>query len=137
MNKIVIIAIIAVVLLVAIGGVVYFFVLAPGNDEPEPIVEINYSMDETYSNLSDGKILKYKMVIVYTNEEFSATLDENKIKLVNAVDEVIRTKDSETIGRPNGKERLREELKETVIEVLETDSETIFDVIFETFISQG
>ncbi|GAU79866.1 flagellar basal body-associated protein FliL [Fusibacter sp. 3D3] len=140
MNKKILIIIAVAVLLVSIIGVVLVvFVLNKSDTEPE-IVYLEYKLDEGYSNLSDvdsNKIIKYKVTIEYTNADVLALLDKNKTKIVNNIDEIMRATSSEDIDKPNGKQRIRDRIKEMVIEVLESDEETITDVYIQPFIVQG
>ncbi|MBF4691735.1 flagellar basal body-associated FliL family protein [Fusibacter ferrireducens] len=140
MNKKMLIIIAAVVLLlVVIGGVVFVFVINKPETEPE-IVYLEYRLDEGYSNLADvdsNKIIKYQVTIEYTNADTLALLDKNKTKIVNNIDEIMRITSSEDIDKPNGKQRIRDRIKEMVIEVLDSDEETITDVYIQPFIVQG
>lgn len=49
----------------------------------------------------------------------------------------MRITSSEDIDKPNGKQRIRDRIKEMVIEVLDSDEETITDVYIQPFIVQG
>ncbi len=49
----------------------------------------------------------------------------------------LRTKSFETLNKTNGQERVREEIRDMIIETLETDGETITNVYFLQFIIQG
>ncbi|WP_430882785.1 flagellar basal body-associated FliL family protein [Fusibacter sp. JL216-2] len=137
MNKTVIIIVAAVVLLAIVGGGV-FFVMSSGSDEPEPVVYAEYEVGELYTNLADeSKILKFNMVVEYTDETILESLTTNKTKIVNNVYEIFRRKTYEQTQSPSFQERTREEIKEMIIEVLETDAETITNVYFLQFIIQG
>jgi len=138
-KKLIIIIAVAVVLLLVVGAVVFVFVLSKPKAEPE-IVYLEYKLDEAYSNLGDegsSKIIKYQVTIEYTNADVLAELDKNKTKIVNNIDEIMRSTLSEDIDKPNGKQRIRDRIKEMVIEVLESDEETITDVYIQPFIVQG
>jgi len=140
MNKKVIIIIVAAVLaLVLIGVVVFVFVLGADNKEPV-IVYSEYQLDEAYSNLADEggtKIIKYQVVIEYTDSTILETLDSNKTKIVNNIDELMRSSYSEDLMKPNGKEKMRQKIQDMIIEVLETDDTVISDVFIAPFIIQG
>lgn len=140
MNKKMLIIIAAVVLLlVIIGGVVFVVVFKKPAAEPE-IVYLEYKLDEGYSNLADvgsNKIIKYQVTIEYTNADALALLDKNKTKIINNIDEIMRITSSEDIDKPNGKQRIRDRIREMVIEVLDSDEETITDVYIQPFIVQG
>lgn len=136
MKKVIIIAVTVFLLIVAVGLVLFLFVF---NSDAEPeIVYSEYAIGELYTNIADeGKILKISMVIEYTDKDLLVKFDSNKSKLINNVYEIFRSKTYETLSKPNGQERVREELKEMVIETLDSDSETITDVYFTQFIIQG
>ena len=140
MNKKLVIIIVAAVLVLTIVGVVLFvFVLNKPKEEPE-IVYLEYKLDEAYSNLSDAgsnKIIKYQVTIEYTNADTLALLDKNKTKIINNIDEIMRTTSSEDVDKPNGKQRIRDRIKDMVIEALDSDEETITDVYIQPFIVQG
>lgn len=139
MNKKILIIIVAVVLVLVIGGGVAVFLLTREPKE-EPIVYFEYTFAEEYSNLADQdskKIVKYQVTIEYTNEELLATLDANKTKIRNNVDEIMRATLSEDIEKTNGKQRLRDRILQMVIEVLESDEETITNIYLQPFVIQG
>ena len=139
MNKKMIIIIAAVALVVIIGaGVTVFLMTRP----PEEVVltYFEYSFDEEYSNLADKeskKIVKYQVTIEYTNEEMVAVFDQNRTKIRNNIDEIMRATTSEDIEKTNGKERLRDRIKQMIIEELESDEEIITNIYLQPFVIQG
>jgi len=140
MNKKLIIIIAAVVLLlVVVGGVVVVFVL--GGDGKEPVIVYSeYSLDEAYSNLADEggtKIIKYQVVIEYTDEAILTEIEKNKTKIVNNIDELMRAALSEDLMKTNGKEKMRQRIQDMVIETLESDEEVISNIYIAPFIIQG
>lgn len=140
MNKKLIIIIVAAVLLLAIVGVVLFVFVFGKASQPKPVVYLEYRLSEAYSNLADQgsrKIIKYQVTIEYTDEKILADLDKNKTKIINNIDEIMRSTSSEDIDKPNGKQRIRDRIKDMVIEVLETDDEVITDIYIQPFIVQG
>ncbi len=137
MNRTVIIIIAAVILLSIIGAAVFFLVINR-DTEPEPVVYIEYEVGEMYTNLADEKkIMKFNMVIEYTDETLLDQITTNKSKIVNNVYEIFRRKTYEQTQSPSFQERAREEIKEMIIEILESDAETITNVYFLQFIIQG
>ena len=139
MNKKMLIIIIAVVLLVVVGAVVAV-VLLTREPKVEPLVYYEYVFDEEYSNLANEaskKIVKYVVTIEYTSEEMTAIFDKNKTKIRNNVDEIMRATTSEEIEKTNGKQRLRDRIKDMVIEVLESDEEVITNIYLQPFVIQG
>jgi len=137
MNKTIIIIIAVVVLLAIVGGGVFFLVLNK-SDEPDPVVYIEYEMGELYTNLADErKILKFNMVIEYTDETLVDVIGINKSRITNNIYEIFRRKTYEQTQSPSFQERTREEIKEMIIEILESDAETITNVYFLQFIIQG
>lgn len=138
-KKLIIIIAAAVLLLTIIGVVVVVFVL--GGSEKEPVIVYSeYQLDEEYSNLADEggtKIIKYQVVIEYTDEAIVTELDANKTKIVNNIDELMRSSYSEDLMLPNGKEKMRQKIQDMVIEILETDEEVITNVYISPFIIQG
>ena len=138
MNKKIIIIIAAVLILAIIGGVVAFMLLR--TPEEKPIVYFEFPLDEEYSNLADeggNKIVKYIVIIEYTNEEILESLTKNKTKIRNNIDEIMRSTYSEDIAKVNGKQRLREKIQNMVIEVLESDEEVITNIYIQPFVVQG
>lgn len=139
MNKKLIIIIAAVVLVVIVGAVAAVFLLT-GEKAEKPIVYYEYSFSEEYSNLADQtsrKIVKYQITIEYTDEAFAAVIDANKTKIRNNIDEIMRATTSEEIERTNGKQRLRDRVRNMIIEELETDEETITNIYILPFVIQG
>lgn len=137
MNKKLIIIIAAVVLLAVIGAGAFFMVMNK-SDEPEPVVYIEYELGELYTNIADeSKILKFNVVIEYTDETLLDGLNQNKTKITNNIYEIFRRKTYDQTQSPSFQERTREEIKEMIIETLESDAETITNVYFLQFIIQG
>lgn len=139
MNKKMLI-IIAAVVLVIIVGVVAAVLLLGGEKKEKPIVYYEYTLGEEYSNLADQesrKIVKYQITIEYTNEDFLAVLEANKTKIRNNIDEIMRATNSEDIEKTNGKQRLRDRIRNMVIEELESDEDTITNIYIQPFVIQG
>lgn len=138
-NKKLLIIIIAVVGVLVIGGVAAVFLLS-GDKGPKPIVYSEYTFDEEYSNLADEnsqKIVKYQVTIEYTDEAFGDKIASNKTQIRNNIDEIMRATLSADIEKPNGKQKLRNRIRDMVIEVLESDEETISNVYIQPFVIQG
>jgi len=138
MKKPILFAIIGVVLLAVIGAALYFFVFAKKEPVDVPITYLEYPLDERYTNIKDPKmILKFSMIIQYTDETLTPEFDLNKTKINNNVLQYFRTKSAEQLNAVNGQERVREDLLEMIIEVMGSDTETITDILFDQFIIQG
>lgn len=139
MNKKMLI-IIAAVVLVVIVGIVAAVLLLGGEKKEKPIVYYEFTLGEEYSNLADQesrKIVKYQITIEYTNEDFLAVLEANKTKIRNNIDEIMRATNSEDIEKTNGKQRLRDRIRNMVIEELESDEDTITNIYIQPFVIQG
>jgi len=137
MKKIIIIAGIALVVILAIAAGLYFFVFNKKDPVDVPVVVLEFSLDEMYSNIADpGKILKSQIVIQYTDETLADKLTSNTTRIVNDINQLYRTKTLEQISAPNGQERLRADILELVQEILEADPEQVTDVLFLNFIVQ-
>lgn len=135
MKKMIIIGISVLVLLIIIGVALFMFVLNP---KEKPIVYSEFEFGELYTNISDeSKILKFNLTIEYTDEEMLTQLTTNKSKITNNIYEMFRTKSFETLNKTNGQQRMRDEIRDMIIETLETDGETITNVYFLQFIIQG
>lgn len=135
MKKMIIIGVSVLVLLIIIGVVLFMFVLNP---KEKPIVYSEFEFGELYTNIADeSKILKFNLTIEYTNEEMLTQLTTNKSKITNNIYEMFRTKSFETLNKTNGQQRMRDEIRDMIIETLETDGETITNVYFLQFIIQG
>jgi flagellar basal body-associated protein FliL len=129
----------AVVLVVIVGAVAAVFLLT-GEKKEKPIVYYEYTFSEEYSNLADQasrKIVKYQITIEYTDSKFLPVLDANKTKIRNNIDEIMRATTSEEIERTNGKQRLRDRIRNMIIEELETDEDTITNIYIQPFVIQG
>lgn len=139
MNKKMLIIIAAVVLVVIVGAVAAVLLLG-GEKKEKPIVYYEYTLGEEYSNLADQssrKIVKYQITIEYTNDKFLPVLEANKTKIRNNIDEIMRATTSEEIERTNGKQRLRDRIRNMVIEELESDEDTITNIYIQPFVIQG
>lgn len=139
MNKKIIMIIAAVLLVLILGGGVIAFLLLRGPQE-RPIVYYERHLAEEYSNLADTdrpKIVKYRVTIEYTDSDILPLIEQNETKIRNYIDEIMRATFSEDIARPNGKQRLRERIQNMVIDVLESDEETITNIYIQPFVVQG
>jgi len=142
MKKIIIFGGIALVLIIA-AVLVFVFVLG-GDDEgkAEDLPEIKYQFEENYTNIPVGdedgnyKILKYQMTIVYTDEEFTEIFPVKADDITDFLNGYFRDKTLDTINRKNGKERVKEEILEQLIELLETDADNLKRVLLTQFIIQ-
>ncbi len=137
------IIIIAVLALAIAGILVYVFVFSGDEEkEPEPLEEIAFKLPEMYTNIPVGdennsyKILKLQMTIMYTNPEYAETLELKKDEIQDFVNGYFRDKTLDTINRKNGKERVKEEIREGIIEYLGTDETNITKILFPQFIIQ-
>jgi len=142
MKKIIIFGGIALVLIIA-AVLVFVFVLG-GDDEGkvEDLPEIKYQFEENYTNIPVGdedgnyKILKYQMTIVYTDEEFTEIFPVKADDITDFLNGYFRDKTLDTINRKNGKERIKEEILEQLIDLLETDADNLKRVLLTQFIIQ-
>ncbi|MDM8533114.1 flagellar basal body-associated FliL family protein, partial [Clostridiaceae bacterium HSG29] len=69
--------------------------------------------------------------------EVLVQINKKKTALVNNINELFRREKYEDISKETGMQRLREKIKQMVIETLESDSDKITNIYFETFIIQG
>jgi flagellar basal body-associated protein FliL len=67
----------------------------------------------------------------------AAVFEANKTKIRNNIDEIMRATLSTDIEKANGKQKLRDKIKDMVIEVLESDEETITNIYIQPFVIQG
>lgn len=133
----------AVLLIVAV--VVFFFVL-PKDDEGEkkekPAEELFFQFEELYTNIplddesGEYKILKLQMTLVYTNPDTEDALIVRQAEVVDYLNGYFRDITVETVNRRNGKERVKEEILERLIEIFETDSDDFTKVLLTQFIIQ-
>lgn len=137
MKKMMMIGGIVLVLVIAIVASLFVFVFNK-SDEPDPVVYSEYQLGVQYTNIKDeNKILKFNIAIEYTNADISSMFDSNKSKIINNIYQIFRSKDFDDLMKTNSQERVREEIKDMIIETLESDAETITDVYFLEFIIQG
>jgi|LGVE01.1.fsa_nt_gb flagellar basal body-associated protein FliL len=136
MKKIIIIGVIAVVLIV--GGILAYFLVFNSEPKEVEIVYFEYEFDEDYLNLADaGKIAKVIVVIEYTDEAILEQLKSKNTVLVNNINELFRREKYEDVSKATGMQRLREKIKQMVVETLESDTDIITNVYFKVFIIQG
>jgi flagellar basal body-associated protein FliL len=142
MKKMMLFGGIGLVVVVAIVLVVVFVVLPGGDKEPKPKEELKYQLEEMYTNIPVGdeegnyKILKLQMTIVYTDEDYTESLPTRADEIIDFLNGYFRDTTLETVNRKNGKERIKEEIAEELIELLETDAENIKRVLLTQFIIQ-
>lgn len=137
MSKKIIIIIVAVVLVVVIGAVAAIFILRKPAEE-KPLVYSEFELGEMYTNIADEKkILKFNLIIEYTDEEILEAINKNKSVITNNIYEIFRRKTYEQTKSSSFQERTREEIREMIIESLQSDGEVISNVYFLQFIIQG
>ena len=142
MKKIIMIGGIALVLIIV--ALVVIFVVLPGDGEVKVVEleELKYQLAENYTNIPVGdengtyKILKYQMTIVYTDEEYTELLPKREDDMIDFLNGYFRDKTLDTINRKNGKERIKEEILEQLLEMFETDNDNIKRVLLTQFIVQ-
>jgi flagellar basal body-associated protein FliL len=140
MKKMLIFGGIGLVIVIAAVVVVVFFVL-PG-DEDKELPDIKFALEEMYTNIPVGdeegnyKILKLQMTIIYKDTEFTGVFTKRSDEIIDFVNGYFRDVSLDTVNRKNGKERVKEEITEELIDLLETDAENIRTVIFPQFIIQ-
>lgn len=138
MKKMIIIGV-AVLVVLSIVGVVLFMFVFNKEDKPKEVVLTEFVLGEMYTNIADpGKILKISINVEHAqDEELLAKLTANKSKIINNINAICRSKTYEDLGKKNAQERLAEEMREMIIEVTESDEESITNVYFLVFIIQG
>ncbi len=136
-KKIIIIALVVVILIAVIGGVV-FVMLSSKDKEPAEPTYFEYEMGEMYTNLADEKkILKFNVIIQYTDEKVLEQLNKNKSAIINNIYEIFRKKTYEQTQSASFQERVREEIRDMIIETTKSTGEAISNVYFLVFIIQG
>lgn len=139
-NKMFLVIVILAVVLIVTAGVVVVLLMNKQAPKDVPIVYHEFVLDEAYSNLADAnskKIVKYGVIIQYTDEKLLDVLTKNTNKIMNNIDEIMRTTKAADIEASNGKERLRMKIQDMLIELLESDDSTITDVFLKPFVIQG
>ncbi len=136
MKKMIIIGVSVLVLLIIIG-VSTIYLCIKSKRKRQPIVYCEFDFGESYTNITaESKILKFNLTIEYTNEEMLTQLTTNKSKITNNIYEMFRTKSFETLNKTNGQQRMREDILEILLEILQVDNEQVTDVFFTQFILQ-
>lgn len=139
MKKIIMFGGIGLVLIAIVLVVVLVILPGQGDKEKE---ELKFPLEEMYTNIPIGgdedgyKILKVQMTIVYTDPDFLEVLNKNTDVIMDFVNGYFRDVSLETVNRRNGKERVKEEITERLIELFETDSDNIRGVLLPQFIIQ-
>lgn len=138
LKKILIFAGIGLVIVVVIGVVLFMFVFNKGGEpKEEPVVYFEFPLGEMYSNINDEKkILKSNIIIQYTDETLGEAIPEYVTRIKNDIFQLYRTRTYEQLTAPNGQQRLREDIKELVTEVIGAEPDVISDILFSEFILQ-
>lgn len=142
MKKIIMFGGIALVLIIVAVLVFVFVINGNGDDKLAELEEIKYQLPEMYTNIPVGdedgtyKILKLQMTIVYTSEDYTELLPKREDDIVDFLNGYFRDKTLDTVNRKNGKERIKEEILEQLLELLETDTDNLKRVLLTQFIIQ-
>ncbi len=139
MNKKLIIIIAVVLVIVIIGGVAAFFLLRPKDDKPKEIVYSEFPLGEMYMNIKTPEdaprktVLKCNIVIEYTDEEVLPILEKKKTTMITEVRKYFINRTSEQLSNLD---RVQEDLTDLAIEITETDSTKITNILLLDFILQ-
>lgn len=137
------VAVVAIVAAAAAGGGAYFFFAKKG---PAPVVEKKLSehglvtFEPFVVNLADDgnkRFLKASIQLVVESPKEAAEFEEKPVLSMGARSAIVDTlteQTSEHLGTPEGKTRLREELKEKVSRSLKEIE--VVDVLFSDFVIQ-
>jgi len=138
LKKILIFAGIGLVLVIIIGVVLFMFVFnKDGEDKVEEVIYYEFPLGEMYSNINDEKkILKSNVIIQYTDEALGEVFPTHISRIKNDIFQLYRTRTYEQLSAPNGQQRIREDIQEMVVEVLEVEPDVISDILFSEFILQ-
>ena len=142
-SPIMLIAIVAVVAATAAGGGAYFFLAKKG---PAPVVEKKLSehglveFEPFVVNLADEgnkRFLKASIQLVVETPEEALEFEEKPVLEMgarSAIVDMLTEQNSEELSTPEGKTKLREELKEKVSHSLKEIE--VVDVLFSDFVIQ-
>lgn len=138
LKKILIFAGIGLVLVIIIGVVLFMFVFnKDGESSEEPVTYYEFPLGEMYSNINDeNRILKSNITIQYTDETLTEVMPQHVMRIKNDILQLYRTRTYEQLTAPNGQQRIREDIRELVIEILEVEPDAISDILFSEFILQ-
>lgn len=143
MKKIMIFAGIGLVVVIGIVLVLVFVVFKKDDGESKkPVEEFLFTCEEQYVNIPLGddegntKILKLQMTIAYTDTDYEELLTNRHLEILDFLNGYFRDTTVETVNRKNGKERVKEEILENLVEMFETDSDNFTKVLFTQFIIQ-
>jgi len=90
------------------------------------------------SNLQDtqtnaGRIIRLTVQLEVTDKKLSETLKEKNIVIADIIDSVLRSKTADELLKPEGKEKVRKEIKNRLNEIFENK---VYNVNFGEFIIQ-
>jgi len=90
------------------------------------------------SNLQDtqtnaGRIIRLTVQLEVTDKKLSETLKEKNIVIADIIDSVLRSKTADELLKPEGKEKVRKEIKDRLNEIFENK---VYNVNFGEFIIQ-
>jgi flagellar FliL protein len=90
------------------------------------------------SNLQDtqtnaGRIIRLTVQLEVTDKKLSETLKEKNIVIADIIDSVLRSKTADELLKPEGKEKVRKEIKDKLNEIFENK---VYNVNFGEFIIQ-
>ncbi|ADQ05381.1 flagellar basal body-associated protein FliL [Caldicellulosiruptor owensensis OL] len=90
------------------------------------------------SNLQDtqtnaGRIIRVTVQLEVTDKKLSETLKEKNIVIADIIDSVLRSKTADELLKPEGKEKVRKEIKDRLNEIFDNK---VYNVNFGEFIIQ-
>lgn len=90
------------------------------------------------SNLQDtqtnaGRIIRVTVQLEVTDKKLPETMKEKNIVIADIIDSVLRSKTAEELLKPEGKEKVRKEIKDRLNEIFENK---VYNVNFGEFIIQ-
>lgn len=138
-KKILIIAIVALVVIVAgIGGTFLFLNMQnSSNTETKEVSKeaLYFSVGDMYSNMKESKrIIKSNITIEYTDKELEKQFTDKLFVIKDEINKIIREKTEDEVDGGESQEKLQEEIVSELGKIFETDQ--ITNVYFEQFIVQ-
>ncbi len=134
-KKIITYTLIGVILAGVFFGAIFFFMMYNPANAPRTTTTYEYNMKEFTTNLGAMKsYFKGSIVVETTNKKLVEEFDTNNSELRDVIIQILISKKPEDILDADGQQELREEIKNAIGKVLNTDE--ITNVYFIDYIIQ-
>lgn len=117
------------------GSIIYFTVFRPQQETSNNVKTYEHSIGEFTTNLSNMRTyFKGEIIVETTNKKLLEVFTKKNAEIRDKVFSILNTKTPEDVLDPNGQQKLRKEIIQSISEIVGSDS--ITNIYFTDYIIQ-